>query len=172
MRVRIERTHALKQAKPIQHRFDCQSALNIGSDSCVDGPLGSRANLRILTVGSIAIMCSAFRRGIMTAGPDGIRDPVPNKVAAFMAVESDGLSGSSVRPIVISLSSLAPAPTRGAKGRRPRPASRRARHHVRLPAGHLVVQSRPKPRGGSIACSSPRSNSTIVRKASAMALSC
>jgi hypothetical protein len=38
--------------------------------------------------------------------------------------------------------------------------------------GHLVVQSRPKPRGGSIACSSPRSRSDIACNASAMALSC
>jgi hypothetical protein len=28
-------------------------------EPCVDGPLGSRASKRILTVGSIAIMCSA-----------------------------------------------------------------------------------------------------------------
>ena len=61
----------------------CVSALKIGSDSGVDGPVNARAKLRILTGGSIAIICSAFRRGVMTAGPDGFRDPVPNKVAAF-----------------------------------------------------------------------------------------
>src|SRR5258707_6928865 len=58
----------------------------------------------------------------MTAGPDGIRDPAPNKVAAFTAVESDGFSGSSGRPIVISFSSLTPAPTHGA-GKLPRASS-------------------------------------------------
>ena len=38
--------------------------------------------------------------------------------------------------------------------------------------GHPVAQSRPKPRGGSIAWSSERSSSIIARKASASALSC
>jgi hypothetical protein len=32
-------------------------------EPCVDGPLGSRASKRILTRGSIAIMCPACRRG-------------------------------------------------------------------------------------------------------------
>src|SRR4051794_23682268 len=49
----------------------------------------------------------------MTAGPDGFRDPVPNKHAASRAVTLDGFSGSSVLPIVISFCSFTPASTRG-----------------------------------------------------------
>jgi len=41
----------------------------------------------------------------MSAGPDGFRDPTPNKPAASKAIDRDGFSGSSVRPIVISFSS-------------------------------------------------------------------
>src|SRR5215213_649544 len=48
----------------------------------------------------------------MTAGPDGIRDPVPNTDAAWRAVAPHGFSGSSVRPIVISFRSVTPASTR------------------------------------------------------------
>ena len=33
--------------------------------------------MRVLTGGSIAIMCPASRRRIMTAGPDGLRGPNP-----------------------------------------------------------------------------------------------
>ena len=47
-----------------------------------------------------------------------------------------------------------------------------ARHRDPCRVGHLVAQSRPNPRGGSIACSSERSRSTIARNASAVALSC
>src|SRR5271165_402816 len=50
---------------------------------------------------------------LMTAGPDGVRDPVPNTDAALKAVATRGFSGSSVRPIVISLCSFTPASTRG-----------------------------------------------------------
>ena len=74
--------------------------------SCVDGPLDASAQLRIPLVGSIAIMCPACWRGTMAAGPDGIRDPVPNKPAASRAIDPDGISGSSVRPIVISVSTF------------------------------------------------------------------
>jgi hypothetical protein len=125
------------------------------------GPSGSRANLRILTGGSIAIMCSIFRCGIMTAGPDGVRDPAPNKVAAFTAVASDGvlwIFGSTDRHLIQLCH-----PGTNAWGRRV-PASCRARHHGQPRPGRLVVQSRPKPRGGSIAWSSPGSSSTIVAR--------
>jgi hypothetical protein len=49
---------------------------------------------------------------LMTAGPDGVRDPVPNTWAASKACAPNGFSGSSVRPIVISFSSFIPAATR------------------------------------------------------------
>jgi hypothetical protein len=39
-------------------------------------------------------------------------------------------------------------------------------------ARYLIIQSRPKPRGGSIAWSSPRSRSQIACSASAVTLSC
>ena len=61
---------------------------------CVDGPLDARASLRILTGGSIASMCPACRRGTMSAGPDGIRDPAPNSFAASKAGTLIGFSGS------------------------------------------------------------------------------
>ena len=74
--------------------------------SRVDGPLGSRAETRNPTGRSIAIMCPACWRSSMAAGPDGIRDPAPNKSAASRAPDPDGFSGSSVRPIVISFSTF------------------------------------------------------------------
>jgi hypothetical protein len=43
---------------------------------------------------------------------DGIRDPDPNTDAASQAVATQGFTGSSVRPIVISFGSLTPASTR------------------------------------------------------------
>jgi hypothetical protein len=55
----------------------------------------------------------ACRRGAMTAGPDGVRDPVPNTDAASQAVATSGFLGSSVRPIVISFSSFTLASRRG-----------------------------------------------------------
>src|ERR1700676_4917375 len=65
----------------------------------------------ILTGGSIASMCPACRRGTMSAGPDGIRDPAPNNFAGESR-HANRVSGSSVRPIVISISSFIPALTR------------------------------------------------------------
>jgi hypothetical protein len=52
----------------------------------------------------------------MTAGPDGFRDPVPNKHAASKADTLNGFFGSSFRPIVISCCSFTPASTRGSGG--------------------------------------------------------
>jgi hypothetical protein len=46
--------------------------------------------MRNLTGGSTAIMCPACCRGAMTAGPDGVRDPVPNMDAASKAVATTG----------------------------------------------------------------------------------
>ena len=117
--------------------------------ACVDGPLGAREKMRNLTGGSIAIMCPACRRGAMTAGPDGVRDPVPNMNAASQAFAPSGFPGSSVRPIVISFSSFTPASTRGSSRHRLLPVGRDARHRDPCQSGRLVVQSRPKPRGGS-----------------------
>jgi hypothetical protein len=49
-----------------------------------NGPSDARGKVRILTGGSIAIMCPASDgRGTMTAGPDGVRDPAPNTKAAL-----------------------------------------------------------------------------------------
>ena len=103
---------------------------------------------------------------------DGVRDPFPNTFAASKAFAGSGFSGSSVRPIVISFSSFTPASTRvrAVFGGCLSAFRRVIVTHAVL--GHLVVQSRPKPRGGSIACSSPRSRSDIACNASTMALSC
>ena len=56
-------------------------------------------NSRVLTGGSIAIMCPACWRGSMAAGPDGVQDPNPNTNAALKACAPNGFppfSGSSV----------------------------------------------------------------------------
>jgi hypothetical protein len=67
---------------------------------------------------------------------------------ALKADATSGFSGSSVRPIVISFSSFIPASTRWSVDYRRLSA---ADCHARLrgpgQSGHLVVQSRPKPRG-------------------------
>ena len=117
--------------------------------ACVDGPLDAREKMRSLTGGSIAIMCSACRRGAMTAGPDGVRDPVPNTDAASQAVATSGfwIVGSTDRHLIQLFH-----PGINARFRRHRllPVGRDARHRDPCQAGHLVVQSRPKPRGGSL----------------------
>jgi hypothetical protein len=117
---------------------------------------------------SIAILCPACWRGCMSAGPDGFRDPAPNNDAASKAVASAGFSGSSVRPIVISLRSFTPAPARRDRAPWWPVPNGPSRHAILARTG---VQSRPKPRGGSIACDSLRSSSQIARNASAVALS-
>src|SRR3984885_15824274 len=77
-------------------------------------------------------MCPACRRGTMSAGPDGIRDPDPNNFATSKAGTLIGFSGSSVRPIVISFSSFIPASTRayGDEGRTPASDTRVIATHV------------------------------------------
>jgi len=99
-----------------------------GPDPCVDGPLDAREKVRYRTGRSIAIMCPAFVTRRMSAGPDGVRDPLPSNDAASKAVVRNGFSGSSVRPIVISFSSFTLASTRGLDGRRLLPTTRPARH--------------------------------------------
>ena len=83
----------------------------VGSRACVDAPVGSRAWARILTSDRQRSCVRPLTRR-MTAGPDGVRDPVLNTDAAWRAVAPHRFSGSSVRPIVISLRSFTPAPTR------------------------------------------------------------
>src|ERR1700688_381414 len=70
----------------------------------------------------------------MTAGPDGVRDPVPNSPAASKAETLNGFSRSSVRPIVISFSSFLPAPTHVRAVHRPTPA----RTATRVIVAHAV----------------------------------
>jgi hypothetical protein len=96
--------------------------------ACVDGPLDAREKSRNLTTGSIAVMCPACWRGVMAAGPDGFRDPAPNKLAASKAVAPDGFSGSSVRPMVISFSFRTLASTHGSGGNRTIPVCPATRH--------------------------------------------
>src|SRR5271165_6815612 len=78
----------------------------------------------------------------MSAGPDEVRDPVPNIGAALTAFERNGFSGSPIRPVVISLSSFTPASTRGPGNDRLVPADRHARHRDPWHMGHLVVHRR------------------------------
>jgi hypothetical protein len=79
----------------------------------VDDPVGSRASKRILTAVRLRSCVRPCRRGVMAAGPDGVRDPVPNSPAASRAIGFNGVSGSSVRPIAISFRSFTLASTRG-----------------------------------------------------------
>src|ERR1700723_3128289 len=66
---------------------------------------------------------SPWPRGKRPAGPDGVRDPVPNNPTTSRATGSNGFFGSSVRPIVISVSSCTLASTRGSDGDRLVPAA-------------------------------------------------
>src|ERR1039458_897529 len=80
----------------------------------------------------------------MAAGPDGIRDPAPNKPAASRAIDPTRFSGSSVRPIVISFSTFTLQ----------RPAARGVAGFCRSPAPRVIV-----PRaGGTGLLASPRSD--------------
>jgi len=54
-------------------------------ESCVDGPLGSRAEARFWRAGRLRSCVRPCWRGTVTAGPDGFRDPVPNRRAALKA---------------------------------------------------------------------------------------
>ena len=83
---------------------------------CVDDPVGSRTSKRILTAVRLRSCVRPCRHGAMTAGPEGVRDPVPNNQAASRATGFNGISGSSVRPIAISLRSFTLASTRGSFG--------------------------------------------------------
>jgi len=67
-------------------------------------PFECKSKTRLPAIMSIAVMCPACWRGVMAAGPDGFRDPVPSKPAASKAIDRNGFSGSTVRPIVISFS--------------------------------------------------------------------
>jgi hypothetical protein len=49
---------------------------------CVDDPVGSRTSKRILTAVRLRSCVRPCRRGAMTAGPEGVRDPVPDNQAA------------------------------------------------------------------------------------------
>ena len=78
--------------------------------------MGSRTSEENFDGGSTAVCVRPCRRGAMTAGPDGVRDPVPNSPAASRATGFNGISGSSVRPIAISLGFFTLASTRGLFG--------------------------------------------------------
>src|SRR5208283_5199372 len=125
IRLMVNRIAQSLQHGPQEPCVDCRPLLALLFEvlqhrvgAYVDGPLGAREKMRNLTGGSIAIMCPACRRGAMTAGPDGVRDPVPNTDAASQAFPPSGFPGSSVRPIVISFSSFTPASTRSSRRHR------------------------------------------------------
>ena len=110
----------------------------------MDGPLDASAKLRNPTGGSIAIMCPACWRGSMAAGPDGIRDPAPNRLAA-----SKSRCPRRVLRIVGSTDRhlsqhFHPSATRGPGGGRRLPVARatrhRAPHRARRPVGLLSWQ--------------------------------
>ena len=138
-------------------------------EPCVDDPVGSRASKRILTAVRLRSCVRPCRRGAKTAGPDEVRDPVPNNLAASRATGSNGICGSSVRPIAISLRSFTLASTRGSSDDQLKPAVLPRVIVAHADRAIPLFNQRPKPRGGSIARRSERSNSTIARKASAVA---
>ena len=118
---------------------------------CVDGPLDARGKMRGLTGGSIAIMCPAFSTRRHVRWPRWGPRSTPKQRCGF---ESRGtervlwIVGSTDRHLIQLFH-----PGINARFRRtladadkpPRASS------WPMPSGHLVVQSRPKPRGGSIA---------------------
>jgi hypothetical protein len=131
----------------LQRRARCASP----SVPCVDGPLDARGKMRGLTGGSIAIMCPAFSTRRHVRWPRWGPRSTPKQRCGF---ESRGtervlwIVGSTDRHLIQLFH-----PGINARFRRtladadkpPRASS------WPMPSGHLVVQSRPKPRGGSIA---------------------
>jgi hypothetical protein len=76
-----------------------------GDGSCVCGrPHGCRSRERPIIAGTRAAMCQACSCGTAAAGPDGLRDPIPNARAASRPGTWDGLVGSSARAMHISFS--------------------------------------------------------------------
>ena len=57
------RACGITRSQPVRHLFEVLK-FHRYMKPCVDDPLGSRASKRILTGGSIAIMCSASHEGI------------------------------------------------------------------------------------------------------------
>src|ERR1700712_692099 len=83
-----------------------------GVGACVDGPSDARGKNEYSAGRIDCDHVFGLLTRLMTAGPAGGRDPVPNHRAASKACAPNGFSGSSVRPIVISFSSFIPASTR------------------------------------------------------------
>jgi hypothetical protein len=82
-------------------KVDPLSASKIGSDSRVDGPAGSRARMRNLTVGSIAIICSASHEGVTRQAISSSPSPsCLSVVAHFMSskAELSSQQGISLQP--------------------------------------------------------------------------
>ena len=117
---------------------------------CGRPPGCKRKKMRILTGGSIAIMCPICWRGSTGRWPRWGPRSKPNTNAALKACAPNGFSGSSVRPIVISFSSFTPASTRVLAvltiAAPPLRASSRP-----MPSGPSRCSIPPKLRGGSIA---------------------
>ena len=65
-------------------------------------PAGFKAERAETSDGSNAVMCTACSRGLMTAGPDGFRERLPNTSTASRLPENPtGFCRSSARPIAI-----------------------------------------------------------------------
>ena len=97
-----------------------------GRDPYVDGPRPARV-VQQKRFRSIAVICPAFVRGTVAAGPDGVRGSGPKHVSGVEDTDgSHGLSRSSDRPITILLLSLQ-APECGERFRPPADGGRSRR---------------------------------------------
>ena len=122
-----------------------------GVGACVDGASDARGKVRILTGRSIAIMCPALLTRHHDRWPRWYPRSRPKHMRDFESRCTKRvlwIVGSTDRHLIRSFT---PASTRGSGGHRLMPAVRPMRHRGPCRLGHLDVQSRPKPRGGSIA---------------------
>jgi hypothetical protein len=124
--------------------------------SCGDGPgvQGAKAKSRVrYDVRS----CVRPVRAAHAAGPDGFRNPAPNKVRGVgTPVIRAGCSGASDRPIIIaSRHAGTPGSAERSGGGRERssPIGLAGRHHGPRDAGHLVGQTCPWLEQGAAAAS-------------------
>src|ERR1700722_18320843 len=120
--------------------------------SCVDSPLDAREKVRHLTGGSIAIMCPALSARFHDRWPRWGPRPSPKQTCGFESRDVNRvlwIVGSTDRHLIL----LFHPGTYTRFRRSPADADKAATRVIVAHAvwGHPVVQSRPKPRGGSIA---------------------
>jgi hypothetical protein len=132
-------------------RWDRSIGASCGVVACVDGPLDAREKVRNLTGGSIAIMCPALSTRLYDRWPRWDPRSSPKHGCDFASRCKKRVLWI-VGPTDCHLIQLFhPGLNARFRCHRLMPVGRDARYLGPCQSGHLVVQSRPKPRGGSIA---------------------